>query len=198
MIDVTLAVLAGGRGVRMGAPKSGLVIEGRPIFEYLLDRFKWDGPTMLVTGVGNQRPVGWERFDLEVTDAVADQGPLRGVLTALEHARTELVALVTVDMPGVTGEQIDWLVDTLLAQSNLLAVMCARTIDGISRIEPFPSVLRASAKELIARRLTARCSSVHSLGEEQGVMVIAAPTVWPARTWTNLKRPEDVQAYRHE
>ena len=45
-----------------------------PILHYLLERFSWPGQTMLVTGMGNEHPAGWERFDQEVTDAVADQG----------------------------------------------------------------------------------------------------------------------------
>ena len=38
MTDVTLAILAGGAGSRMGMPKAELRIGGRPILEHLLDR----------------------------------------------------------------------------------------------------------------------------------------------------------------
>src|SRR5689334_20589131 len=97
----------------MGGPKSGLTIRGEPILTYLLKRFAWAGPTLLVTSPGNQRPTGAEAFGREVTDPVAGEGPLRGLLTALEWATTDVVAVATVDMPAVTAAMIDYLIDEL-------------------------------------------------------------------------------------
>jgi molybdopterin-guanine dinucleotide biosynthesis protein A len=187
--DVTLAVLAGGRGERMGGPKSGLQIGGVPILQYLLDRLQWTGPTLLVTGIGNERPPGHELFDREVTDAVEGEGPLRGVLTALDGATTEQMVVLTVDMPGVTREQIEW----LLHQAGDREVgMMSRVIDGIVRIEPFPCVLRPSACEQIEQRLKAGRRSVHGLGEDAG-SVFAAPPSWGTQVWLNLNRPDDLR-----
>src|SRR6478609_398221 len=45
--QITLAILAGGRGSRMGKPKSHLRLHGRPILEYLLQRLAWPGPKLL-------------------------------------------------------------------------------------------------------------------------------------------------------
>ena len=89
--DVTLAVLAGGEGSRMGRPKGELLVRGRPILVHLVEQLAWRGPTLLVTAPGRERPAGGERFDREVVDAVAGEGPLRGLLTALEAATTEIV-----------------------------------------------------------------------------------------------------------
>ena len=54
MRDVTLAILAGGAGSRMGEPKANLSVRGRPILQYLFERFNWPGPTMLVTTLPRQ------------------------------------------------------------------------------------------------------------------------------------------------
>src|SRR3954469_12653277 len=106
MTDVTLAILAGGEGSRMGRPKGLLRVHGRPVLEYLLERFDWPGPTLLVTAPGRERPPACELFSCEVQDPVAGLGPLRGILTALESARTPLVVVTSVDMPGVGREQL--------------------------------------------------------------------------------------------
>jgi len=187
--DVTLAVLAGGRGERMGGPKSGLVIGGVPILQYLLRRLAWGGPTVLVTGVGNERPAGWELFDAEVTDAVAGEGPLRGVLTALEGAGTELVAVVTVDMPGVTAGMIGGLVAALGAGD--VGAMYAR---GDGRVEPFPLVIRRGAVGAVRGRLAAGRRSVNSL-TEVGVRVVSGAG-WGEGCWTNLNFPGDLEGFR--
>src|SRR5438552_17571218 len=80
----TRAILAGGEGSRMGKPKALLEINGRPILAYLLEQFAWPGPTLLVTAPGREKPPGHELFSREVVDPVAGEGPLRGILTALE------------------------------------------------------------------------------------------------------------------
>jgi molybdopterin-guanine dinucleotide biosynthesis protein A len=186
--EVTLAVLAGGRGERMGGPKSRLQIGGVAILQYLFKRLQWPGPTLLVTGIGNEQPPGNELFNREVTDAVAGEGPLRGVLTAIDAATTERVVAVTVDMPGITRGQIEWLLD----QTRDAEVgMTSRIIDGVVRIEPFPCVLRTTAREQIEQRLKAGRRSVHGLGEDAGA-VFAAPALWRQEVWTNLNRPEDL------
>src|SRR5438045_8884890 len=106
--QITLAVLAGGEGTRMGRPKAWLTLAGEPVLRFLLKQFAWPGPTLLVTAPGRERPPGVEAFDREVTDRVAAVGPLRGMLTALEHCRTPRLAVGTVDMPCVTREHLLW------------------------------------------------------------------------------------------
>ena len=102
MTDVTLAILAGGAGSRMGMPKAWLKIDGRPILDSLIDHLAWPGPTMLVTAPGREHPPGWERFGVEiVSDPAPDGGPLLGILTALAELHTPLLLILTVDMPGV-------------------------------------------------------------------------------------------------
>ncbi|MCW3005326.1 MAG: hypothetical protein JWQ20_4624, partial [Conexibacter sp.] len=141
---------------------------------------------------GNERPVDWELFDAEVTDAVGDQGPQRGGLTALEAARTGVLAVVTVDMPGVGREQIEWLVEWLGSGEG---AMVSRVIAGVERAEPFPCVLRAGARGMVERRLAGGRRSVHSLGEEEGVGVFAAPASWGEGVWVNLNCPEDLARF---
>jgi molybdenum cofactor guanylyltransferase len=191
--DVTLAVLAGGAGVRMGRPKAGLMIGDVPILRFLLDRLAWPGPTLLVTAPGRERPPGSERFDREVGDAIAGEGPLRGVLSALDHIETEAAIVVTVDMPGVTYEQLQWLEMQLTAESP--GVMLRRGAGGRELIEPFPLVVRAAAAPVIRERLALGERSVHRLADVAGFNVLPAPDTWPASTWVNLNEPADYEAF---
>jgi molybdopterin-guanine dinucleotide biosynthesis protein A len=124
---VTLAVLAGGEGSRMGLSKGLLSIHGEPILAYLLRQIAWPGPTMLVSAPGREHPPGCERFSVEVVDPQA-QGPLRGILTALEDLATPLVVVLTVDMPGVRMEQVRWLIDHLATQPRALGIMGQRVV----------------------------------------------------------------------
>ncbi len=185
---ITLAVLAGGAGSRMGRPKGLLTIAGRPVLAHLLDRLAWPGPTLLVTAPGRERPPAADRFDREAVDAVADQGPLRGVLTALEAAATPRLAVATVDMPGVTRQQFDWLAEQL---GGGLGVMT----DRAGRTEPFPLLLRAAAIDTVRDRLAGGRRSVQGLAAEAGFAVRPAPADWPASVWANLNTPADLERF---
>jgi molybdopterin-guanine dinucleotide biosynthesis protein A len=192
MKDVTLAILAGGAGSRMGMPKGKLHIGDEPILSYLLKRFAWEGPTMLVTAPGREGPPGWEKFDREVVDPIEGQGPLRGMLTALEHATSPLVAVATTDMPGIRGDDLRWLVRTLVAAPDAIGVMTAHD----SMIEPFPAIYRISAATVIRARIASNRLSVRDLTNEVGV--VTAPVAWERddpEVWTNLNRPDDLAAF---
>lgn len=100
----TLAVLAGGRGRRLGGVPKGLVRlpSGQTVVEHLLELT--DGPRIVSTN----DPQAYERLDVPlVADVVADRGAPGGVVTALAMATTEWVVIVACDMPLVTREMID-------------------------------------------------------------------------------------------
>ena len=145
--NVTLAVLAGGSGSRMGVPKARMQLLGKPILEWVLKRMDWPGPTMLVSAPAVVHPPGFEFFDREVVDPIDGLGPLQGILTALNHLSTPLSAVVTVDMPHVIPSVLAWLVDYLALRPLCNGVMCRVKAGVAERIEPFPSVLARTPPE---------------------------------------------------
>lgn len=194
LTDITLAILAGGQGTRMGMPKSLIRIEGQLILEFLLDRLRWPGPTALITAPGREHPPGWQRFTEEYVDPVAGLGPLRGLLTTLEHATTEWVVAITVDMPRIGREQIE---ELLRARSEgELGAMFARCSESGEQItEPFPIVLRTAMAGPIKERIERGRLSVTRLIEEPGFNTRLAPEHWKTDVWTNLNRPEDLNIF---
>jgi molybdopterin-guanine dinucleotide biosynthesis protein A len=190
--EATLAILAGGASSRMGRPKAELRVGGKPILSYLLDQFAWSGPTLLVTAPGRERPAGSERFDREVTDSAAGEGPLRGVLTALEAARTDILVVTSCDMPRVEGSQLSWLAQTLAAHRDATLLMLMR---GDGRPEPLPFAVRASCEPLVRVHLGVGERSLHSLIAVSGALSLSAPSEWPASTWMNLNTPDDVTQF---
>jgi molybdopterin-guanine dinucleotide biosynthesis protein A len=189
----TLAVLAGGAGTRMGRSKALLTLGGRPILEALLDNYAWTGPTLLVTAPGRERPPGAEHFDREVVDSIADGGPMLGICTAMEHLRTELLVVATVDMPGVGRGQLEWLMRNL--EPGELGTMGSRIIEGNVQIEPFPSIFRATAAEPLRAHFDSGRRSVHSILGDSRFVAKATPADWPATVWANLNYPADVEAF---
>ena len=192
MTQATLAILAGGEGSRMGRPKAELRIGDRPILSHLLDRFRWDGPTILVSAPGRERPPGWEGFDCEASDPVSGEGPLRGVLTALEATSTDILVVASCDMPMIEPRQLHWLAERLAAEPAATPVLLMK--HGAT-VEPLPLAIRRNALDVLRGHVTAGHRSLRSLAEIRGTQIVAAPQDWPATTWTNLNTPADLAAF---
>jgi molybdopterin-guanine dinucleotide biosynthesis protein A len=115
---------------------------------------------------------------------------MRGVLTALD-ASPGPVLITTVDMPGITSDQLRWLLAQINAKPAAPGILCRPN----GRVEPFPSVYRKSAADVVRARLESRRFFVHGLLDHVGFAAVVTPTQWPDRTWANLNRPEDVAAF---
>ena len=187
--QVTLAVLAGGAGSRMGGAKGLLEVGGRPVLTFILERLAWPGPTLLVTAPGRERPPGWRDFDREAIDPVAGEGPLRGLLTALEHATTDALVVTAVDMPGARQEDLAWLAGELARRPAASILMTSRA----KAVEPLPCAARTNAKDLVAARLAERRRSLHGLASDGRVVVVPADDRDP-RAWMNANTPGEWDA----
>jgi molybdopterin-guanine dinucleotide biosynthesis protein A len=193
MIEMTLAILAGGAGTRMGRPKALLHVNDRPILEFLLDQLDWPGPTLLVTAPGRERPPGAQRFAREALDSIEGQGPLRGILTALESASTQRALITAVDMPMIRRAHLEELVREFESRQPLLGLMTARIgSDGRRQVEPFPSIFDVAAAPVIRRRLDEPRRSVSALVEDPSFVAINPDSSWDESAWLNLNHPSDL------
>ncbi len=111
-----VAVLAGGRGERIGGAKPTRELAGRPLIDYPLAAARAAGlQAIVVAKRDTELPPGLaERVIVEPDDP---RHPLCGALAALEHAAQaspeEAVVLAGCDMPFLTGALLGWLAAAL-------------------------------------------------------------------------------------
>jgi molybdopterin-guanine dinucleotide biosynthesis protein A len=191
--DLTLALLAGGTGARMGGAKSALAVGGEPILTWLYRRLGWRGPTLLVTAPGNRAPAGAGSFDREAVDPVDGAGPVQGILTALHAADTPLLVVAPVDMPLLRREQLQEIAAALL-KSKWQGIACTRRVDGKTWVEPFPCAFRSTAVDAVERYFHAGHRSLRGL-RDAGICGTFDATDWPDETWINLNTPDDLARF---
>lgn len=99
--DITGAILAGGRGRRLGGVDKGLVeFADRPLIEHALAALAPQVRTLLISANRNRERYAVYGFPV-VGDATGDYaGPLAGMLAAMQVARTEFVLTVPCDCPA--------------------------------------------------------------------------------------------------
>jgi molybdopterin-guanine dinucleotide biosynthesis protein A len=196
--DVTLALLAGGAGSRMGMRKDLVRVRGTGLVEWMLRRAAWRGPTMLVGPADGASLEGEGLVDVVVRDETSGEGPLRGVVSALVKCQTSAMVVVPIDMPGIGARHLAWMVERAREMPEVACVMLRRQVDGAERIEPFPSFYRKGFQTVGLVRLRGEKRAMQGLIQEKGVGVVDAPLEWEERVWTNLNREADVARFEAE
>jgi molybdenum cofactor guanylyltransferase len=150
-----VAVLAGGRGERIGGAKPTRELAGRPLIDYPLAAARAAGLRAIVVA----------KRDTELPDGLAEplliepeepRHPLCGALAALEHAALEhaaqdtpeaAVVLVGCDMPFLTGALLAWLA---------AALEPAILLEAGGRVQPLPARCSAADAPLLREALAAQ------------------------------------------
>lgn len=189
--DVTACILAGGRARRMaGATKPLLVVDGATI----LDRQRAVlAPRAREVIVAVAAPGACLATDLrEVVDAVADAGPLAGIVAALGAIDTPWLLAVAGDMPTLSPAVLD-----------LLRAAATDDVDAVAaRLGGWPEPLCA----LWHRRAHAPLAARLAAGDYKVAAALTAlPVAWldeaavravdpTLACFANVNRPTDLPA----
>jgi molybdopterin-guanine dinucleotide biosynthesis protein A len=178
-VSVLVAVLAGGRGRRLGTPKPLAELGGRPLVEHPLAAAAAAGlRAVVVAKPGTPLPPGltvWHEPEQPVH-------PLLGIVTALERADGPVIA-VACDMPFVTP--------ALLAR---LATGPEAAVVAAGRLEPFPARYDPAWLPELREALAAE-APVRATLEALAPATIALDDAEPLRS---VNTPEDLAAAARE
>ena len=120
-ITISAVILAGGQAKRMGGVDKGLQLwRGKPLFEQVLSRLSPQIQQIAINANRNQeqyRQSGRVVFPDRTSDF---QGPLNGMLTALEQADTEFVLFVPCDCPLLPANLLEKLQHAVESQQKTL------------------------------------------------------------------------------
>lgn len=105
-------MLTGGLSTRMGEDKALVDVDGRPLAGIAADALHAAGADEVFGVGGNVQAL--EAAGLRVVpDLWPGEGPLGGILTALDAATADVVVVLACDLPGVTAEAVHAVLDGL-------------------------------------------------------------------------------------
>ena len=146
-LEISAAILAGGRARRLGgADKAALLVGDARIIDRQLDALA--GLTDDVRIVANDRTRYADLRLPVVADAIPEAGALGGIYTALIHARHERVIVLACDLPFVTGALLARL--ELESRAEEIDAVVPRTARGL---EPLCAVYRKRCAGALRARI---------------------------------------------
>lgn len=146
--SATAIIMAGGGSTRMGANKSLLPVNGRPMIERLCEQLRGHFDQILISA-NEPEKLAFLGLDV-VPDRIPGQGPLMGIASALEASSSELNFIVACDIPRVDIS----FVEEMFAEAENTGADVVIPTTGKDRVEPLFAVYRRSiikaANEVLA------------------------------------------------
>lgn len=148
---VTAAILAGGKGRRLGGADKGLMeFAGKPMIEHILAGIRPQCDAICINANRNQDRYAQYGYPV-LHDVLADfQGPLAGFSTALAHAEPGLVATLPCDTPHLPADLVQRLWQQMDAEQADIAV----AHDG-TRLQPIYALIKTDMADSLHRYLAA-------------------------------------------
>lgn len=104
--EITGVILIGGKSRRMGKDKAFLEVDGKPIFERVLDLFRESFTKILLAGDRAER---FTTYKLPVVTDIYPGSSLGGLYTGLYHAKTDYIFVASCDLPFPNAGVIKYL-----------------------------------------------------------------------------------------
>lgn len=189
----TAAILAGGRGIRLGMNKARLKIGGKLVLDHTTDCLREMFPEIIVilqAGDRAERAIGLADVRV-VTDVLPSDGPLVGIYTALAHLSTPYVFVMACDMPYPNME----LVRLLLSEAEGREVVVPRMRD---HLEPLFAVYSRDLLNKVRAFLDQGRLKIPDLIEELDVRYVEEDEVAACdpefRSFFNINTIEDLES----
>jgi molybdopterin-guanine dinucleotide biosynthesis protein A len=106
--NITAIVLAGGKSERMGSDKGLLNLNGKSFVKHICEALKPIVGTNILIVSGNKE---YDAFGFaRVEDIIENKGPVGGLYSALNASKTKVNLVLSVDVPLVSTELLEWLI----------------------------------------------------------------------------------------
>ncbi len=104
----TAIILAGGKSSRMKKDKGLMLLEGKPMIQYVIDLIKPLVNELII--ISNQQE--YTQFGFPVyEDLIKEKGPLAGIYTGLYYSKSATNIVLSCDTPYITSELISLLLE---------------------------------------------------------------------------------------
>lgn len=187
--DITVVILAGGMGRRMGGSDKGLVTyKNTTLVEHVIEGIARQTDNILINA--NRNTETYAQFGYPVVeDTLSDfQGPLAGFYAAMGVAKTDYILTLPCDGPFIVDHYLQSML-TGLNQSGSEMVIAS---DG-ERLQPVYALLPIALKSSLYQYLQEGERKIDKWYQRHQYSLVEFAE--QERLFTNINTPEDIQKY---
>ncbi len=140
--NISTTIIAGGKGSRLGRPKYDVYFQKKRLLDIALDLAK--GLSEDISVVCGTMTCKLPEKVMMLKDITPNCGPIGGIFTALHHTKTQWLAVMPVDMPYLSKEVYDLLLQNIDKERPVVAV-------SKKGLEPLVSIWPKSSEDMIRK-----------------------------------------------
>jgi molybdopterin-guanine dinucleotide biosynthesis protein A len=181
---ITAILLAGGKSQRMGTDKGSLHLNGKTFIKHICDALQpIVGSNILIVSANKEYDVlGFPRIE----DIVENKGPVGGLYTALAASKTKINLILSIDVPMVSTELLQWLLE-----SHNETYMVTQTKSG-DKTSPLIGVYDRSMRIVFGEHLAGNQLKLRQVIEDVKHQTIEVPEKW-SNQLQNINTQEEYQ-----
>ena len=134
---ITVIILAGGKSSRMKQDKGLVMLNGKMMIEYILDKAKLISDNIIIIANNNQ----YNQFGFPCyADIIKELGPMGGIYTGLANSTTKKNLVLSCDAPFINAKVLTELISLSDDEDVLVATHNAKT-------EPLCAIYDSNCKD---------------------------------------------------
>ncbi len=182
--EITAFVLAGGKSQRMGTDKGLLDLNGKPFISHICDALKpvVGEDIVIVSSNADYDFLGHSRIE----DMISNKGPVGGLYTALKQSKTKFNLVLSVDVPLISTELLQWLVD------NHEDSYMMTQVQSNDKISPLIAVYDRSMRIVLGEHIAGNQLKLCDVISDVNHQTLVVPKKWSAQI-QNINTKEDYQ-----
>lgn len=171
--SITGIILAGGKSERMGTDKGMLLYKGKPFIQHVYESLQpiVGDNIVVVSSNTDYDALGYRRIE----DLIEDKGPVGGLYTALKQSKTKLNLVLSVDVPLVSTELLQWLVENH-HDSYLIT-----QLQSNEKTSPLTAVYDRALRILLGEHLAGNQLKLRDVVDEVNHQTLEVPKKWSAQ-----------------
>ncbi len=187
--DVTVVILAGGQGSRMGGQDKGLVeYRGKPMIDGVIDQVKPQTNRIMINANRNLETYRSLGYPLVPDSFDGFQGPLAGFLAAIQVVTTPYILTLPCDAPIVAPDYLSRMIHALESSGNPLAVAA-----DTDRLQPVYALISCGLKSSLLSFLDRGDRKIDRWYQQHEYSVVDFEP--QCGMFTNFNRPEDMERF---
>jgi len=187
--DITVVILAGGKGRRMGGQDKGLVnYKNSSLVKHVIDAISQQSDKIIINA--NRNLDEYSAFGYPVVeDTLHDfQGPLAGFLAAMSNVSTDYILTMPCDGPVIIDDYVNKMKQGLNESTAVLAIAS----DG-TRMQPVYALIPLKLADSLQQFLLTGERKIDLWYQQQDFTLVEFEA--ESEFFTNINTPQDLKKY---
>ena len=183
-------ILAGGKSSRMGSNKALINYRGKPLISYSIDLLSKFCDEIVIST--NEKLHDFKEFK-QVPDEIPGVGPIGGLYSCLHHVNGNTALVLSCDLPNVSNDLIDYLIDSYMGQEVLVPSLDGKNLEPLCAM--YQVSLKDKLKEIVLGQRIYKMHDIINKLEHKTLLIHPQLSFYTPSLFLNINSKKDLNSF---